>query len=111
MLLGCGEKFYLRTLLNHVKGLTSFDDIKTVANVKYNTFKEACFALGLLEDDREFIDALNQIAQWGTANFLRRLFVVLFVSNQFSQPEVVWEKTWQHLSDNVLSHQRRVLLV
>jgi hypothetical protein len=76
--------------------------------LKYDTFKEACFALGLLEDDKEFIDALNQAAQWGTANFLRKLFVALLVSNQFSQPEVVWEKTWQHLSDDVL---RRVLRV
>jgi len=108
---GCGEKFYLRMLLNHVKGPTSYDEIKIVANFKYNTFKEACFALGLLEDDKEFIHALNQAAQWGTANFLRRLFVALLVSNQFSQPDVVWEKTWEHLSDDVLSRQRRVLRV
>ena len=108
---GCSEKFYLRTLLNYVKGPTSYDDIKTVENVKLNSFKEACFALGLLEDDKEFIDALNQAAQWGTANFLRNLFVALLVSNQFSQPEVVWEKTWEHLSDDVLSRQRRLLRV
>jgi hypothetical protein len=80
----CGEIFYLRTLLNYVKGPTSYEDIKTVGDVKYKTFKEACFALGLLEDDKEFIDALNQAAQWGTANFLRNLFVALLVSNQFS---------------------------
>lgn len=35
--------------------------------------------------------------------------MALKVSNQFSQPEVVWEKTWDNLSDDVLSCQRRVL--
>lgn len=53
-----GESFYLRTLLNYVKGPMSFDDIKTVEGVKYNTFKESCFVLGLLNDDKEFIDVL-----------------------------------------------------
>ncbi|XP_024634756.1 uncharacterized protein [Medicago truncatula] len=62
---GSGERFYLRTLLNYIKGLTSFNDIKTVDDVKYNTFKEACFAMGLLDDDKEFIDAIIEASLWG----------------------------------------------
>lgn len=108
---GSGEKFYLRILLNHVKGPESYDDIKTIADFKYNTFKEACFALGLLDDDKEFIDAINQAAHWGSADYMRKLFVVLLVSNQFSRPEHVWSKTWQNLSDDILYHQRRLLRV
>jgi len=106
---GSGEKFYLRTLLNHVKGPMSYNEIKTVGNVKYDSFKEACFALGLLEDDKEFIDAINQVAVWGTTAYLRILFVALLISSQFSRPEVVWEKTWQHVSDDVLNRQRCIL--
>lgn len=97
---GCGEIFYLRTLLNYVKGPVSYDAIKIVDDVKYDTFKEACFAMGLLDDDKEFIDALNQVAQWGIVDHLRRLFVTLLVGNQFARPEVVWDKTWQNLSDD-----------
>jgi len=87
---GSGEKFYLRILLNYVKGLESYDDIKTVNNVKYNTFKEASFALGLLDDDKEFIDAIIQASLWGSSSYLRQLFVALLVSNPFSRPEHVW---------------------
>jgi len=108
---GSGEKFYHRTLLNYVKGLMSFDDIKTVDNHKYDSFKEACFVLGLLDDDNEIIDCINQAGQWGTTDYLRRLFVTLLVSNHFSRSEHVYYKTWPHLSDDVLSRQRRILCV
>ena len=36
-----GEKFNLRVLLNHVKGLTGFDDLLTVNGITYPTFKQA----------------------------------------------------------------------
>ena len=48
-----GERFYLRLLLTIVTGATSFANLRTVNNFPYNTFKEACLALGLLEDDYE----------------------------------------------------------
>jgi hypothetical protein len=37
-----GERFYLRMLLLHVKGATSFADLKTVGGKVLNTFKDAC---------------------------------------------------------------------
>ncbi|XP_015960914.1 uncharacterized protein LOC107484881 [Arachis duranensis] len=55
---GSGEDYYLRLLLNIQKGCISFVDICTVADVVYSTFKEACYALGLLQDDKEFVDAI-----------------------------------------------------
>ncbi|KAL3005600.1 hypothetical protein AAZX31_08G229500 [Glycine max] len=49
-----GELFYLRMMLTTCKGPTSFEDIRTVENVLYPTYREACFAMGFLQDDREF---------------------------------------------------------
>lgn len=43
-----GELFYLRMLLNVVRGATSFEDIRTVNGVTYDTYKEACLKYGLL---------------------------------------------------------------
>ena len=49
-----GERYYLRTLLTHVKGSTSFNDLKTVNGYLCRTFKEACICLSLLQDDNEW---------------------------------------------------------
>jgi len=47
------ECFYLRLLLTVRRGCTSFVDIRTINGHTYDTFKDACRVLGLLEDDRE----------------------------------------------------------
>ena len=104
-----GEIFYLRILLNHLKGSTSFDEIKTIDGVKKDSFKEACFSLGLLEDDKKFIDRIIEASHWGTGTFLRYLFVALLVAKQITRPSVVWNKTWEYLSEDIL-HKQRMLL-
>ncbi|XP_072084567.1 uncharacterized protein [Arachis hypogaea] len=38
----------------------TFADIRSIGGFVYNTFKEAYYALELLQDDREFIDAINE---------------------------------------------------
>ena len=53
-----GERFYLRLLLTVVRGPTSFENLRTVNNVLHDTFKAACVARGLLEDDDEWIQCM-----------------------------------------------------
>ncbi|XP_074322869.1 uncharacterized protein LOC141659841 [Apium graveolens] len=47
-----GELLYLRMLLLRKKGCLSFSDLKTVDGVTYDTFKDVCGALGLLNNDK-----------------------------------------------------------
>ncbi|XP_062113950.1 uncharacterized protein LOC133824953 [Humulus lupulus] len=61
-----GERFYLRMLLNFVKGSTSYESIRTINGVTYPNFKGTCYALGLLDDDKEWIDCLTEAAIWAT---------------------------------------------
>ncbi|XP_073277636.1 uncharacterized protein [Primulina huaijiensis] len=55
---GCGEMYYLRCLLNVNSGATCYDDITFVNGVQYRSFRDACYALGLLSDDKEYIDGI-----------------------------------------------------
>ncbi|XP_019164610.1 PREDICTED: uncharacterized protein LOC109160821 [Ipomoea nil] len=106
-----GEIFYLRCLLNIVRGPTSFDEIKKVDGVQYNSFRDACYARRLIEDDKEYIDAITEAATWSLASSLRKLFVTLLTSSSMSKPENVWEMVWQYLSDDAEYVYRRNLSV
>ena len=55
-----GDCFYLRMLLNLVKGARSFEEIRTIDHVVYPTYRVACYAHGLLDDDKEWDDAIKE---------------------------------------------------
>ncbi|XP_038678376.1 uncharacterized protein LOC119979819 [Tripterygium wilfordii] len=74
-----GEIYYLRMQLAYVKGATNFSDIRTVNGTTYNTFKEACNAMGLTGNDREWHDSLHEAANWATSHELGTLFVTLIM--------------------------------
>ena len=103
-----GECYYLRMLLNHVKGPTEWDDFKRWNKVVHNTFKEACNARGLLDNDKEYITAIQDSSAWNSANRVRRMFVMLLIFNSLSDPVNVWEKTWHLLAEDVEMRQRRI---
>lgn len=67
---GAGELYYFRLLLNFVKGPTCYEDIIIVDGVIHANFKDACFALGLLDDDKEYVDAIIEASIWGLGNYL-----------------------------------------
>ncbi|XP_057290878.1 uncharacterized protein LOC130613570 [Hydractinia symbiolongicarpus] len=48
-----GELFYLRILLLHKSGATSFKDLQTVIRKVAETFRDACLLRGLPQDDTE----------------------------------------------------------
>ena len=55
-----GERCFLRVLLNHVRGATSYEDLRTVAGVTYSTFREACEKRGLIETNKSIDDCLTE---------------------------------------------------
>ncbi|XP_019240815.1 PREDICTED: uncharacterized protein LOC109220798 [Nicotiana attenuata] len=106
---GSGEKYYLRMLLNVIRGPKSYEDLRKINNHEHLTFRDACYALGLLDDDKQYVDAIKEASHWGMASYLRQLFAMLLLSNSMSRPEYVWEATWILLSDDILHEQRRIL--
>nr|KAJ0197237.1 hypothetical protein LSAT_V11C700382770 [Lactuca sativa] len=83
-----GEAYFLRILLNKVKGPTSFDEICTVNGETHSSFRDSCYALGLLDDDKEYIDAIKDAGHYGSGFYLRFLFATLLMCNSMSKPEI-----------------------
>jgi hypothetical protein len=103
-----GELFYLRMMLTIVKGPKTYEEIRKVGDIQFLSFREACFAMGFLNDDMEFIGAIREAYQWGSGYFLRRLFVIMLLSGAMNRPRHVWNKTIHWLSDGILREQRNL---
>nr|XP_012567255.2 ATP-dependent DNA helicase RRM3-like isoform X1 [Cicer arietinum]XP_027186627.1 ATP-dependent DNA helicase RRM3-like isoform X1 [Cicer arietinum]XP_027186628.1 ATP-dependent DNA helicase RRM3-like isoform X1 [Cicer arietinum]XP_027186629.1 ATP-dependent DNA helicase RRM3-like isoform X1 [Cicer arietinum] len=104
-----GENFYLRMLLNKVQGSRSFEDIKIVNGFVHLTYKDACYALGLLDDDKEFDDCIKEAAAWGTGIQLRQLFSTILLNCTVINPGLLWESNSKLLSEDILYRQHRLL--
>jgi hypothetical protein len=97
-------------LLSNVQvGCKSYDDLRRVNGHVYDSYREACGALCLLEDDREFIGAINEVGVLASGMALRRMYAKLLLSSSMSDPLNVWEHVWQLLSDDIVLRKRRLL--
>ncbi|XP_057415282.1 uncharacterized protein LOC130710142 [Lotus japonicus] len=104
---GSGELYYLRMLLNFQRGCTSFEDLRSVNNNVKDNFRDACVALGLLKDDREYINGILDVATFGSGSYCRALFISFLLGNSMSNPVKVWTETWHVLVDGILYDLRR----
>ena len=95
-----GERYYLRVLLNHVRGATSFDDLKTVNGKACGSFREACEQLGLIEHDRTLDDCMTEAATFQMPSALRRLFATILVFCEATQIRQLWDKHLASMSED-----------
>ena len=58
-------------------------------------------ALGLVADNTEWDDALNEASTWATGAQLRSMFFSLLMYNEVGQPELLWNKHWEDLSNDL----------
>lgn len=79
----------------------NFEELRSVKDHPHHTFREACEALGLLTDDREFVDSIHEASELGYGYYIRALFVRLLLSNTIANPLNVWKKTWKMLVDGI----------
>lgn len=70
-------RYYLRLLLLHKQGPTSFKDMRTVNGVTYETYHQAALEAGLLEDDREPHRCLTEAVS--TVLFSIRIILSIYV--------------------------------
>ncbi|XP_012841137.1 PREDICTED: uncharacterized protein LOC105961450 [Erythranthe guttata] len=95
-----GERYYLRLLLNHVRGPTSFLDLLTVNGIRCANFKEASQKRGLLESDQSVIECLNEAITFQMPHELRRLFATVLVYCAPTDVRVLWDTYFEAMSED-----------
>ncbi|XP_071688620.1 uncharacterized protein [Rutidosis leptorrhynchoides] len=68
--------------------------------------KESCYAMGLLNDDKEYIASIKEVHQCSTGNAYRSLFVSLITTDSITFPDRVWKETCDLLSDDLTRPER-----
>jgi len=101
-----GKRYYLRLLLTMVRGATSFEHLQTVDGIVHETFKSACIALRLLEDDEEWIAMFRDGQEFMTGHALRHLFAMALQHTTISNPLQIWQQFGHSFCDD-LSHLLR----
>jgi hypothetical protein len=100
--------FYLRLLLDKVKGPTSFEDLRTFNGITYLTFKESCVARGLVQTDEEWLLCMKEAAEIQTnISKLRELFAIILHNNTPTKPLELWHECKNDLSEDF--RQKRTL--
>lgn len=102
-----GDTYYLRVLLCHVPGATSYKDLRTYDGVEYHTFQEACRARGYLQDDAEWDRCLLEATRTQMASSIRYLFGIILVHNQPEDPAQLWRKHCKAMADDFAHRMRR----
>ncbi len=81
-----GERYYLRMLLNCVKGATSYEHLWIVDGIDYNTFKDACIVMDLFVNDDEWHQALEEASRWALGQHLHDMFASMLMFYEVTNP-------------------------
>ena len=99
-----GEVYYLRMLLHHdhSRGKVSFEDLMVVDKVGYESFQEVCRVLGLLQDDKEWDEALTEGSLTRMPSALRELFIMILTFCHPSNPRELFEHHYTEWADDFI---------
>jgi hypothetical protein len=87
------ELYSLRILLITVAGPTSFENLQTYEDTRYETFQAAANARGLLESDFEWDRCLGEACDMApSAKMVRLLFCLILVNCSPADPLALWIK-------------------
>ncbi|WVZ94526.1 hypothetical protein U9M48_040407 [Paspalum notatum var. saurae] len=95
-----GGRYFLRVLLNHVAGPTSYEDLRTVDGEIVSSFREAAERRGLIEADNTLDDCLTEAETFQMPSALRRLFATILVHCEASNVRGLWDKHREAMSED-----------
>nr|XP_047123764.1 uncharacterized protein LOC105849148 [Hydra vulgaris] len=104
------EVFFLKLLLLHVKGALSYENLRTVNGTVFNTFREACYQLGLLQDDIKWRNTLTEAVATGLPKQIRQLFSILSTLCQPDDPLHLWNTFKDYMVEDDIHRSMPILL-
>ncbi|UYV73657.1 hypothetical protein LAZ67_11000242 [Cordylochernes scorpioides] len=102
------ECFCLRMLLHNIKGPTSFAYLKIVNGSQYETFRETCAAIGLLENDNHWVVTMDEAVLCQAPTRVRQLFAILISTCTISNPQQLWITYRDEMASDIL-HRYQLL--
>ena len=82
-------------------GTTSFKHLQMVGKTLHTSFRHACVALGLLQDDCKWIQCFEEAILFATGGILRTLFATAVIHSDVVDAAKIWHRFKLHLCDNL----------
>jgi hypothetical protein len=89
-------------LLCNVKGAKSFKELYTFNNEPYESYKEACLARGLIDDNKEWYKAMEEAEKIMLPQQMRQFLARLFVHCDPVDPMALWERFKNSLAEDFM---------
>ena len=68
--------------------------------MEYDTYKYACRALGLLEDDQAWIDVMEEASHQDLPQKMRAIFIMLMCFTDITEPKAIFEQFHERMSED-----------
>jgi ATP-dependent DNA helicase PIF1 len=78
----------------------SFKALRTVKDVEYHTFCEAAEALGLIDGDNSWDDALKEATIWAMPSSIRRLVATILVFDEPTNVHGLWDRHLEAMGED-----------
>nr|GEU54854.1 hypothetical protein [Tanacetum cinerariifolium] len=95
-----GERFYLRVLLQNIKGPIGFDYLYTVNDVLYTTFHRAALEKGLIKSNIFIHECLRESSTHELPYALRRLFATILIFCEPRDVRNLWDDHYESLLED-----------
>ncbi|KAK4400786.1 hypothetical protein Sango_1184700 [Sesamum angolense] len=86
-----------------------YEKTRTVNGIIYPTFKQACAARCLLDEDNEWHEALSEALTRASSVKLRNKFSTMLMFSEITNPVNLWERHWRAMVDDLQHRIRRDL--
>ena len=98
----------MRLLLFHIKGPTSFDYLRTVNDILCGTFREACIIHGLLENDNQWDNTINDAILLKSPKKLINIFDIMINMCNVSNLLRIWNKYKEDFTEDYLFKAKNI---